>query len=298
MLKKRLGFTLIELLVVIAIIAILIALLVPAVQKVREAAARTQVANNLKQICLATHSSHDAWRTLPPATGTYGQIGILATPCGRSIHTHILPYIEQGPLYENQAVPGNIMPTVNVLIPPFNAPLDFTTSDFQGVQNFAANLRVFTDTGFSASYTATYTVGTYANGFGSGTLANKFPDGTSNTILYATRMANTGVISSGGTVTCSSYAGLVGTDTNGAYFGVIPMALPANSGSTGGWQLSPTLSQSTCSSTSGLAHSFGSNGIQVGMGDGSVHLASALVGSLTWNAAVQPNDNTQLGSDW
>jgi prepilin-type N-terminal cleavage/methylation domain-containing protein/prepilin-type processing-associated H-X9-DG protein len=86
----RTAFTLIELLVVIAIIAILIALLVPAVQKVREAAARTQCQNNLKQIGLAIHNYHDVKKALPPS-----RLGPQhATWC-----VLILPYLEQDALY-------------------------------------------------------------------------------------------------------------------------------------------------------------------------------------------------------
>jgi prepilin-type N-terminal cleavage/methylation domain-containing protein/prepilin-type processing-associated H-X9-DG protein len=94
---RRRGFTLIELLVVIAIIAILIALLVPAVQKVREAAARSQCQNNLKQIGLACHNYESNFHRLPPGSGNLAT-GASSAP---SILTLILPYLEEAALYSS-----------------------------------------------------------------------------------------------------------------------------------------------------------------------------------------------------
>ncbi len=123
---RRAGFTLIELLVVIAIIAILIALLVPAVQKVREAAARTQCTNNMKQIALAFHAYHDVNKKLPNEN-----INSFV-----SLYWYVLPYIEQAPVY-NQYWPGmqsanfskaaclnaaNATKTQNIIIPLFFCP--------------------------------------------------------------------------------------------------------------------------------------------------------------------------------
>jgi prepilin-type N-terminal cleavage/methylation domain-containing protein len=142
---RRRGFTLIELLVVIAIIAILIGLLLPAVQKVREAAARIKCANNFKQLGLGLHNYHSTHGAFPPAK--------LIQPNGAAHNwaTLILPYIEQGNLYQqynldvdwtNAANDSGINQTEIKLFLCPSAPSDRTAANKRGPLDYPATCEI------------------------------------------------------------------------------------------------------------------------------------------------------------
>jgi prepilin-type N-terminal cleavage/methylation domain-containing protein len=106
---QRRGFTLIELLVVIGIIAVLIGLLLPAAQKVREAASRIKCSNNLKQLGLAAHCYHDVYDHFPPGIGYYP---FTENRTFGTYFFHLLPYLEQDPLYRSSLETASFLPPV------------------------------------------------------------------------------------------------------------------------------------------------------------------------------------------
>jgi type II secretory pathway pseudopilin PulG len=269
----------IELLVVLAALGFLLALLLPAVQKVREAAARAQTQNDLKQMVLALHNFHDTNKQMPPAFGKFG-----GSKAPLSVHVHLLPYLEQNNLYQ-QYLQGQGDDQAE--IPVFNSPADPSRPKPAGVQNFPANLRLFSTKGLQTQWDAPMpALGKEEPG--NARLAN-VTDGLSNTIAFGTRY---GACGEGG----SRYASAPNTNT-AAFFGqnaAKGKAKPADTTAT--FLLHPAAGQ--CVPTPLMGHAFYNFGIDVALADGSTRTVTADITPRTWNAAMQPNDGQVLGNDW
>jgi prepilin-type N-terminal cleavage/methylation domain-containing protein len=321
--KRSAAFTLIELLVVIAIISVLIGLLLPAVQKVREAALRAKSMNNLKQICLAAHNFHDTYNNLPPSqgamqpcTGAGSYNGIIG-----SALLHLLPFIEQANVirantvtnswgtyyrWDNNSSAG----TINVPIPTYMDPLDpspygggvgdewfgamYATSGYAyNWQVFGNNRRASSgETVIAIAYPQTYDIDFW---YGRTKLSG-IPDGTSNTIMFAEKYAQCG------TWQDYSYDGsnLVAADWTPRQpaFAVNSMTgawgtTAVSTGPVSKFQVAPKWQ--TCDSS--LAHAPRAAGILVGLCDGSGRLVASSIAANLWWSAVHPADGGPTG-DW
>jgi prepilin-type N-terminal cleavage/methylation domain-containing protein/prepilin-type processing-associated H-X9-DG protein len=312
MTHRRSAFTLIELLVVIAIIGVLIGLLLPAVQKVREAAARMQCSNNLKQIGIALHNYHSSAGSLPPGSN----------PLGFTVVSQLLPFMEQGNLYNqiNFTVPANNAANAGptgVTIKTLLCPSDRTsqTPPGQGGNNYFANYG--TEPFFFQNRSVAN--GVFALREPSGVRLTDIADGTSNTAAFSELRKgdwNNAIYSPADWLNASSAGAPTTVDqayalcqsinpTNLTYQWLSAGGEWLNDNATGTAYIhcGPPNSIPNCGFPANLrfcvnANSDHTNGVNVVLCDGSVRFVTNAVSLTTWRALGTRSSGDLLGPDW
>jgi prepilin-type N-terminal cleavage/methylation domain-containing protein len=289
------GFTLIELLVVIAIIAILIGLLLPAVQKVREAANRAQCQNNLKQLGLAVHNFNGTYGVLPLAEGCAAQQGY-GYPTGQgygniysvtgttgSVLYYLLPYLEQNNLYNlSNGLSSNVGTNI---VKTFICPSDPSVQNAgsYGGCGQMSGINIQRDGFASSCYAANVMV---FEPRGTTNIEAQIPDGTSNTVMMAERYKN-----------CSPSSGAWASPTFGAQNdGIGQMNDGGAEFNYGGVGFQAGVSAQQCNWY--VTQGGHSGSMQVGLCDGSVRGVAQGMSVNTWTLACTPNDGLPMPSDW